>query len=90
MEKTNWNEHPALKKIDERKRKILINFLEQNEGRKPEELIPYLVSMNTELNRMGLSFTNDETDLLLDAIKENMTFEEKKRIDIIKGIIRRK
>ena len=45
------------------------------------------MAASSRLSEQGLSFTNGETSIILDALKEGMSAEEQQRIDTLRGLI---
>lgn len=82
-----WMNDPRVKSIDPRKLEVIELFVGQNQSKSPEQLIPEIVTLNTKLRSMNLEFTNQDSELILDILKESMTFEERKRVDLIKQIM---
>lgn len=83
----SWMNDPRVRKIAPEKLNLLKGFVRDNQKKSPEELIPELVAMSTQLKNKGVSFDKAETELLLDILKESMTPEEQQRVEIIKKVI---
>ena len=79
--------NPKLKNIDPLKVKIIMEIQKKSKDKSMEELLPEIMKINQELNRRNMAFTKQETSLLLDAIEESLTPEEKKRFNMLKGFI---
>ena len=50
-------------------------------------MIPDLMAASSRLSEAGLSFTNEELSIIMDALKEHMSKEEQQRFDMIRPII---
>lgn len=83
----NWKNHPALKTIDQKKLEIMELLVSQCQGKSLESVLPDLMATSSRLSELGLSFTNTETSIIIDALKEGMTPEEQQRIDMIRNLI---
>ena len=53
----------------------------------PEQMIPQLMEINKELNKRQLSFSKAESELVIDILAENMTPQEKQKINLIKSML---
>ncbi|MDE6625286.1 MAG: hypothetical protein K2K56_02815 [Lachnospiraceae bacterium] len=68
------------------KQKILQEVINNNMHASPEAILPKLLSINKELSRRNLSFTSDETSLLINIMKANMTPDEQRKVDMLMGL----
>lgn len=84
MENNFWKQDSRLKNISPDKLNILTNIIEKSNGKSNTELIPFFLEQTARANSMGYSFSDEETELIIDVLKTNMTAEQIKRIDIIK------
>ena len=62
-------------------------LVSQCQGKSLESVLPDLMATSSRLSELGLSFTNTETSIIIDALKEGMTPEEQQRIDMIRNLI---
>lgn len=83
----SWKEHPALKHMDAQKLKWLEKLAEETSTQKPENLLPFLLAINSHAQKKGIHFTNEETDVILCVLKENMTPEEQRRVDSMRKLL---
>lgn len=83
----NWKNHPKLKQIDPKKLEIMEFLIRQCQGKSLETILPDLMAASSRLSEQGLSFTNGETSIILDTLKEGMSAEEQQRIDTLRGLI---
>lgn len=86
MEQEKWSDHPEIKKIDPRKLALLEEFLKQSESKSKDELIPFFIAASSKASSMGYAFSNDETDLILNILKKDMTETDKSRVDTIRKL----
>lgn len=87
MSTPSWKEHPALKKMDSQKLKWLENLADQTARQKPDNILPFLLAVNSHAKKKGIRFTDEETDVILCVLKENMTPEEQKRVDSLRKML---
>ena len=83
----NWKNHPALKTMDPKKLEIMELLVRQCQGKSLETVLPDLMAASSRLAELGLSFTNAETSIIIDALKEGMSPEEQQRINMLRNLI---
>ena len=81
MSNNEWMNDPVLSGISNEKLKILTDIVE-NTG----EMIPYFIKASNEATKQGASFTNEETDAILNVLKQKMTPKEQQRIEMVKRL----
>ena len=86
MMNNDWIKNPRLKNIDEKKLKLLISLTEQAEKKEPDKLLPFFIEVTTKANSMGITFNDDETDVILNVLKAKMAPEDIKKIEMIKNL----
>ncbi len=87
MRDVSWINNPAFKDIDAKKLAILVELMNNSEGKKMQDLIPVIMSANSKLNSMGLKFSNDETNLMMDLLTKDMSEDEKQKVNKMKTMI---
>lgn len=80
---SNWKQDPRLKHMNPEKLSLLTEFARRVESAPKDQLLPTLINLNMEANQRGLSFTDQETDLLISIITAGMSPAEKKRADAL-------
>ncbi len=80
----NFNSNPKLRNVDPVKLKIIMEIKEKSRTKSLDELLPEIMRINKELNRRNMNFTKEETELLMDAIEESLTPDERKKFNLIK------
>lgn len=87
MADTSWSNNPKLKNVDPRKLAILLELVKEAEGKPTDKLIPLLVNTNKKLQQQNMTFTKDESDLMIDLITKNMSPKEKAQFEMIKKMM---
>ncbi len=87
MQDMSWLHNPSLKNIHPKKMEIISELIEKVEGKPIMQTLPVLMQANKKLQAEGLSFTEDETGLIMDILTKDMTVQEKAQIEKMKGII---
>jgi hypothetical protein len=83
----NWINHPAMKNIDARKLAILVDLANQANGLNTDKALPLLVSTNAKMKSLGLTFTPDESDLLVEILSKDMNAADKQKLELVKKMI---
>lgn len=87
MADNSWTNNPKLKNVDPRKLAILLELVKEAEGKPTDKLIPLLVNANKKLQQQNMTFTKDETQLIIDILTKQMTPREKAQFEMIKNIM---
>ena len=74
-----------LKDIDKKKLDLIRSLADQAEHKKPEEILPFFLAVNTKANEMGITFNDAETELILETLKKKMSSSDIKKIDMIRN-----
>ena len=74
---------PEFKKLHPVKQQIILELINNTPQSSPEAMLPKLMSVNKELSKRNLNFTKEETTLLINIMKENMTPAEQQKIDML-------
>lgn len=90
MKDLSWMNHPALKNIDPRKLAIIVEFINETEGKPVEKAIPVLVATNAKMKAMGLTFTPPESDLMTEILTKDLSEADKKKIEMFKKMMANK
>ncbi len=72
--------NPALANMSPAKLAFLMEIMQDMQGKSMEEALPLLMSANAKASKTGISFTNDEIELLLDCFSAQLSPSEKKRL----------
>lgn len=82
----DWINNPKLKNIDSKKLKLLIQLTEQAEKKEADKLLPFFLAVTSKANSMGITFNDDETDIILNVLKTRMSPDDIKKIELIKNL----
>lgn len=69
--------------IDEKKMKLINEFMNMAKGRTSEEILPLILAVSKKSKQMGLSFTREETLYLIEQIKKDMPEKDRARVNMI-------
>lgn len=88
MNDQSWMNHPALSSIDPAKLQMLSSLAEQAQGKKQNELLPFLMSAASQSRSNNLSFDNSEMDAVINVMKLGKSPQEIQRIDKICALMK--
>ncbi len=83
----SWLEDPIVKKMDPRKKMVLVKLLNEVEGKNMNQGFSALMNANNQLSKQGLSFTPDETNLLVKRISANLSPEEQQKVQMVMQMV---
>lgn len=87
MQDMSWIHNPALQNIPPKKMEVITSLIKNTEGKPIAQSIPFLMQANKDLQLEGLSFTSEETALIMDILTRDMSPSEKQQVNRMKGII---
>lgn len=87
MSNNKWMDDPLLNGISNEKLEALTKIIEGAKGMDPKQMFTYFIQQSNMAGKQGINFTNAETELILNVLKEDMSPEEIKRIDMVKQIM---
>lgn len=82
----NWTNNPKLKNIDPGKLKLLTELAKQAETKDPDKILPFFLGVTKKASSLGITFNDDETELILSVLKTRMSPEEIKKVEMIKNL----
>ncbi|MDF2905786.1 MAG: hypothetical protein K0R34_1107 [Herbinix sp.] len=87
MADTSWTNNPKLNNIDPKKLAILLELMKEAEGKSMDKLLPLLMTTNKRLQEQNLTFTKDESDMMIEILTKNMTPKEKQQFEMIRKMM---
>ncbi len=87
MADTSWTNNPKLNNVDPRKLAILLELMREAEGKSMDKLLPLLMNTNKRLQEQNLTFTKDESDMMIEILTKNMTPKEKQQFEMIRKMM---
>ena len=82
----NWKQDPRLNSMDPNKIALLSEFAKKVETAPKNQLIQTLLALNLGAREKNVSFSDQETELLLSILSAGMSPAERKRMDTLKMI----
>lgn len=88
MENEKWKNSEVWQRMDPKKKMIVNKLAEQGQGKRFEESAGIVMAAVNQMNREGLSFTKEESSLMIAALTENMSPAEKAKVDMMMKFIK--
>jgi hypothetical protein len=83
----NFENDPRLKNMSPIKRAIIGEIMTGKSNTSMETMLPEIMKINNELNKRKLSFTREESQLIIDIMMENASPAEKQKIQMLKSFL---
>ena len=87
MSDMSWIHNPELKRLSPRKMELVTKLVNESEGKTLSQSLPILMNINKTLQAEGLSFTEEESALIMDILTRDMTLKEKQQVEKMKQLI---
>lgn len=85
---TSWMNDSRLSGIDPAKLQMLFSMSGQGAKKNQNELMPFLMAAASRSRQKGMTFTPEETNLIIEVIKQGKSKEEIARIEKIRMMMR--
>ena len=83
MNTGEWKNDPRLANMDPFKLQYIETLAKQLSSQSKEQLLPALLSLQADARKSNISFTDQETTLLISIITSGMPPDEKKKIEML-------
>lgn len=77
----DWLNDPALQSMEPAKRELFKLAATQLAGKPQNDMAPIMMSLITNANKRGITFTQDEISLILRILKQNKPAAKQQNID---------
>ena len=84
MSEHNWKQDPRLIHMNPEKLQYIESFADKIRKTPKTQLIPLFLSIQNESQKHNMSFTDEETDLLVDILTADMNAAEKQKLEMLK------
>ena len=78
---------PVYQKLTPEKKQIITDLLKEANNTPMDKSLPLLLKTNARMKALGISFTKEETSLLLDVLMKDMTPAERSRFEAVRKLI---
>lgn len=79
--------HEALKNMNPKKVQILKELAAQTEGKADKEIAPLLLETMKKMQKENLTFTKEESGIMMDILTRNMSPAERAKVDMMKKMM---
>ena len=83
----SWFDDPAVKNLHPLKQQVMNELIENTSGKSLMQTAPYLLKAQQTLNSAGLSFSSEESNLLMEILTKDMTPSEKQQLEQMKKLL---
>lgn len=80
--------NPLLANMSPEKLQFLMHFASSEKPTDMKEMLPFLLSVSNSAKAKDIQFTDPETELLVNILKQNMSEEEAKKADKIMQLMK--
>lgn len=87
---TNWLNHPALQKMNPAKKQIVMEFIRETKGKSMDKGMKSMINANAKLKALGLSFDQEETNLITSILMSNMSPEQRTQAELMMNMMNTK
>lgn len=87
MADTPGDNNSRMRNIDPRKLAILMDVIKEADGKSMDKLLPLIINTNKKLQEQDLSFTKDESDLMMEILTKNMSAKDKAQFDMLRKMM---
>lgn len=64
------------------------SVLAQSKQLDQNSFLPFILSMQKNAREKGISFTEEETDMIYEQLKNNFSMEERRKLELLRQIIK--
>lgn len=74
--------------MDSSKTSFIQSVLAQSKQLDRNSFLPFILSMQKNAREKGISFTEKETDMIYEQLKNNFSMEERRKLELLRQIIK--
>ena len=90
MDQNFFSQNPAFQNISPEKLAFLMNSINQEKPSSSRDMMTFLMNFTTKARRQNISFTTDETDFIIQHLKQNLSQADQQRVDQVLRLLKRK
>lgn len=83
MEKNLFTDQPAFSNLSKEKLAFLMNFANMEKPTDMKKMAPFLLKMMNSAKKENINFSAEESNLLIQILKQNLSPQEAKKADKI-------
>lgn len=89
MAQSIFEQHEIFKTMNPIKLQVMKELVDNMQGKQMKDAAPLLMAAMTKLNQYNLSFTTEETTILLEILTKDMSPQEKARVEMMKKAVQK-
>ena len=89
MDNNLFQNNPAFNNLSAEKLAFLMNFANAKKPTQMHEMMPFLMSSLGQAKKENIQFTSAESDLLIEILKQNLSAEDAKKVDMMLRIMKK-
>ncbi|MCI6731045.1 MAG: hypothetical protein MR487_01765 [Lachnospiraceae bacterium] len=74
--------------MDSVKTSFIQSVLAQSKQLDKNSFLPFILSMQKNAREKGISFTEKETDMIYEQLKNNFSMEERRKLELLRQIMK--
>ncbi|MGN0266687.1 MAG: hypothetical protein ACI4D7_03310 [Lachnospiraceae bacterium] len=74
--------------MDSAKTSFMQSVLAQSKQLDKNSFLPFILSMQKNAREKGISFTEEETDMIYEQLKNNFSMEERRKLELLRQIMK--
>ncbi len=86
----SWMNNPMWLNMDAGKKAIIEELLKNSAGKGVNDLAALIMATMSGMKKNNMSFSQEETDILIEAMTSGMSAEEKARVQMMRNFINKK
>ena len=90
MDQNFFSQNSAFQNISPEKLAFLMNFMNQEKPNSSRDMMAFLMTFTTKARRQNISLTTDETDFIIQHLKQNLSQADQQRVDQVLRLLKRK
>lgn len=88
MDTSDFLNNSAFQNLSGEKLRFLMEFMQRTKPHSSGEMLPFLMGFVNGARKQGISFSEDETNFIIEHLKETMTPQERQKTDMILRMMR--
>lgn len=89
MSQSIFEQYEIFKTMHPVKIQVMKELVESMQGKNMKDAAPLLMSATSKLKSHNLSFTPEETTVLLEILTKDMSPQEKARVEMMKNVVKK-
>ncbi len=76
-----------LRNISPAKLRIILELMEASKGKSTDSILPLFMQAQQKMQKQGISFTPEESQLMLDMLKADLSPAEARKVDMMQSFL---